>query len=70
MPCSGLKSRTSVTSLGAVQQIDRRRAIARAAGVVGEEADALALQRGESVRAQHVDSAEHGHRRRRRGRRA
>ena len=44
MPCSGLKSATSVTPRARAQeQIDRRRAVARAAGVVGDEPDALAL---------------------------
>ena len=42
MPCSGLNSATSFTSLRLEQQIDRRRAVARAAGVVGDQADALA----------------------------
>ena len=38
MPCSGLKSATSFTSFAAEQQVDRRRAVARAAGVVGDAA--------------------------------
>ena len=36
--------------LRAVQQIDRRRAVARAAGVIGEQSDALAAQRARTRR--------------------
>ncbi len=70
MPCSGLKSAHELDVLGVVQQIDRRRAVARAAGVVGDEADALALQRREALRAQHVEAGHDRLARRRRRQRA
>ena len=48
MPCSGLNSATSFTSFAREEQIDRRRAVARAAGVIRDQADALASQPRES----------------------
>ena len=51
MPCSGLKSATSFTSCAVEQQVDRRRAVARAPGVVGDQADALALAAARSPAA-------------------
>ena len=49
MPCSGLKSATSFTSFAPWSRSIVRRAVARAAGVVGDEADPLALQRREAL---------------------
>ena len=41
------------------EQIDRARAVARTSGLVGEQADALALEPREVLRRQHVDAGEH-----------
>ena len=69
MPCSGLKSATSVTSFAPLQQIDRRRAVARAAGVIGDEADALAAERARSRSARSTSIPVSTGVQRRRGRR-
>ena len=55
MPCSGLNSAASRDFLGLEQQIDGRRAVAGAAGVVGDQPDALAAQRREPLGAQRVE---------------
>ena len=47
-----------------VQQVDGRRAVGGAAGVVGDEPDLAALQRREAVADQDVDAGEHARRRR------
>ena len=59
MPCSGLNSATSVTSGACGEQIDRARAVARPAGLVGQQTDALAAQPRElfATRARRCRSA-------------
>ena len=45
---------------GIVQQIDRGLAVARAAGVIGQEADALALEASEAFANENVDAGQDG----------
>ena len=56
MPCSGLKSAARRHLLGCEQQVDGGRAVAGAAGVVGDQPDALAPQRRESIGAKRIES--------------
>ena len=64
MPCSGLNSATSSTSFASCRRSIAVAPSLRPAGVVRDQADALAVERRESLRAQHVEA---GHDRRSRG---
>ena len=61
MPCSGLKSDTSVTPGGGPQHIDGASSVARAAGLVRDQPDTLAAQDRELIGREHVDPGQHGH---------
>ena len=59
MPCSGLKSATSCTPGALCSTSIVARAVGRTAGVVGDQADALALERREAVAREDVDAGQH-----------